>query len=211
MNVYKFNSKLKLGNKLDDFSEEEVKNEPMFFNSDPDFAYKNGGRITKNFLDNLGYDPVVVDSRVHMLMVGWYPCIPSWHHDDVPRSTSTGQPNYINPEYKSQHSMGLINGHICPTEFALGYFELPLPENDLVYKSWADPINEKIASGACMIVNAPTNQVIHFDCDTLHQGSRANSNGWRWFGRASHSTNRKPTNEIRRQVQVYLENPLEGW
>jgi hypothetical protein len=42
---------------------------------------------------------------------------------------------------------------------------------------------------------------------------QANGNGWRFFIRASWSTDRVKncTNEIRRQVQVYMENPVEGW
>jgi ribosomal protein L4 len=42
-------------------------------------------------------------------------------------------------------------------------------------------------------------------------GTRAVKNGWRLFIRASWNTDRKPTNEFRRQVQVYMENPMEGW
>lgn len=65
-----------------------IKNEKMFFNSDLVFAYENGGPITKSFIDNLPEEwktNSVFDSRVHMLMPGWYPAIPGWHHDDVPR------------------------------------------------------------------------------------------------------------------------------
>lgn len=42
---------------------------------------------------------------------------------------------------------------------------------------------------------------------------RANKDGWRWFARVSQSTNRADfiTNEIRNQVQVYMEFPMEGW
>lgn len=64
----------------EDFNQDDVKNEPMFFNCDLDFAYKNGGDITKSFIENLPMDWInsnpVLDSRVHMLMKGWYPCIP---------------------------------------------------------------------------------------------------------------------------------------
>jgi hypothetical protein len=71
-----------------DVDNSEIKKEPMFFNSDFDYAYLNGGKITRSFLDNLpdGWRiDVVFDSRIHMLMPGWYPSIPGWHHDDVPR------------------------------------------------------------------------------------------------------------------------------
>lgn len=33
----------------------------------------------------------VVDSKIHMLMPGQYPCIPNWHYDMVPRDTLGNQ------------------------------------------------------------------------------------------------------------------------
>lgn len=59
---------------------DQIKNEPMFFNCSLEFAYNNGGPITRSFIMNLpddwNTDQVVFDSRVHMLMPGWYPAIP---------------------------------------------------------------------------------------------------------------------------------------
>ena len=53
-----------------------VKNEPMLFNCSGEAAYELGGPITRAFLDRLPEDwresKFVVDSRVHMLMKGWY-------------------------------------------------------------------------------------------------------------------------------------------
>jgi len=59
----------------------------------------------------------------------------------------------------------------------------------------------------------PSNRLVYFDCDTFHTGTKAVKNGWRWFGRVSRNTDRvnKITNEIRKQAQVYLEFPMEGW
>ena len=47
----------------------------------------------------------------------------------------------------------------------------------------------------------------------MHTGQRAISNGWRWFIRLSRNTDRqnKISNEFRRQAQVYLEFPTQGW
>ncbi len=195
-----------------------IKNEPMFFNSDLDFAYSKGGMITKSFIDNLPNDwrhgEVVFDSRVHMLMPGWYPCIPGYHHDDIPRSTDSGQPNYNNPEYHSEHILGLINGQICPTKFAIGECEVSFPVNDdVIYKVWHDEIKDHIKNGKLTEIDAPSNLLIYFDCDTFHSGDKAVGNEWRWFGRVSRNTDRVKsiTNEIRNQVQVYLEFPTQGW
>lgn len=206
-----------------DFTQDVIKNEPMFFNADIDFAYEHGGPITRAFLTALPQDWVdcnpVIDSRVHMLMKGWFPCIPGWHHDDIPRSTKTGQPNYLTPEYKSEHLMGLVNGDICPTRFLLGKIAVPVPdENGLIYKNWSEHIEQAVAypdqaEFKFNLVNAPSNRLIEFNHDTFHTGVRAVADGWRWFIRLSRNTDRQTriTNEIRRQVQVYLEFPTEGW
>jgi hypothetical protein len=70
-----------------------------------------------------------------------------------------------------------------------------------------------IDEGKLQRISAPDRQLIYFDCDAFHTGVKANAAGWRWFGRASIETERtgKVTNEIRRQAQVYLEFPMEGW
>ncbi len=60
-------------------------------------------------------------------------------------------------------------------------------------------------------ISAPENQIIFFNDRTWHQGTKANKSGWRLFIRATRNTGIKPKNEIRKQVQVYLEAPMEGW
>jgi hypothetical protein len=217
----KFNSTVKtIGEFKSDWSQDDIKNEPMLFNCSLEFADKHGGPITRQFLYQL-YDRAwcehssngwVIDSRVHMLMPGWYPCIPGMHHDDVPRSTATGQPNYVNPEYHAVHVMGLVNGDICPTQFALGEIELDLPsDGEIIYKTWHPQVMDAIDNGTLKSYDAPSGVILEFDAHAFHQGTRAVKGGWRWFIRVSRETDRAPTNEIRRQVQVYLENPMEGW
>lgn len=211
-----------------------VKNEPMFFNASPRYAMEHGGPITRAFIscfiDEMTKDvshwlvgkalhddimsSYVFDSRVHMLMPGWFPCIPGFHHDDVPRSREDGQPNYTTPEYRSNHCMGLVNGEICPTEFALGEatFDIP-PTGEIIYKHWHEDVVRKLANGILESKVAPSERLVFFNDRTWHQGTQAVQNGWRWFGRISWDTDRSKTitNEIRRQVQVYMPNPMEGW
>lgn len=198
----------------------EIKDEPMFFNCDAHFAWEHGGPITRKFIyelrntANIDVHRLVIDTRVHMLMPGWYPAIPGWHHDDVIRSRPDGQPNYDDPKaLLPKHAMALVNGDICPTQFALGKFELDevLPGEGPVYKKWHDEIQIAVDARYLTLMEAPANALILFDAATFHQGVAARKNGWRWFGRASWHTDRVPTNEIRRQVQVYMENPTEGW
>lgn len=215
---YEFNSQVKLRNKFE-CDENKVKDEPMFFNSNLHFAYENGGPITKAFIDalpiNYKYYNYVFDSRVHMLMPGWYPAIPGFHHDDVPRTEyNLGQPDYENMDYKSEHIMALVNADISPTLFATGRIKVSgVPKGELVYRKWDSEIKELIKNKGCEIIECPDKQLVEFDWETFHTGQKAVKNGWRWFGRVSKNTHRVKniTNEIRRQTQVYLEFPMEGW
>jgi hypothetical protein len=207
----------------DNWSVDQIKNEPMFFGAQVGWALEHAGPITKAFLDafirdNEAYygignihEDFILDSRVHMLMKGWYPCIPGYHHDDVPRSGRDGQPNYHNPEYRSKHCMGLVNGAVCPTQFAIGESDFTIPETGIIYKQWHNDVVDKISSGDLRTVSAPSGVLLYFDDRSWHQGTPAVQDGWRWFGRISWGTFRGSRNEIRKQVQVYLEHPMEGW
>lgn len=222
-----FNSQIqRVGTFCHSLDNESIKNEPMFFNSGIKFAFENGGEITKSFLNNLPEDwlmsECVFDSRVHMLMPGWYPAIPGYHHDDVPRPeipvgqhfATAGQPDYDKPRYKSEHIMGLVNADICPTEFAIGQCEMPkIEDGGLIYREWDAEVKRLIQNGDLTKAKAQDRALYYFDHNTFHTGQKAVGNGWRWFGRISRNTDRTKhiTNEIRQQVQVYLEFPMEGW
>lgn len=229
--LHVFDSQIKTGGSFSrphQFSNEEIKNEPMLFNCNLHSAIRLGGPITRAFLyalmaetDNpfeiIKYkdwqitDEWVIDSRVHMLMPGWYPCIPGFHHDDVPRERADGQPEYDNPSYRSKHVMGMVGG--CSyTQFAIGEANFPrIPENEVCYKVWHPIVEKYLEHGKLESVMAENGKLIFFDDRTWHQGTKSVENGWRFFIRVSTKTKRVPTNELRHQVQVYLENPMEGW
>ena len=222
-----FNSNiLQMGDFALDCSNESIKNEPMFFNCDLNYAYQHGGAITKSFIDSLPNewvkDKVVFDSRAHMLMPGWYPAIPGWHHDDVPRSEipagqhfiTAGQPDYDFPRYQSEHIMGLVNADVCPTHFAIGDCLMPsIPNGELIYRAWNSEVEKLISNHLLKVEKAKDRTLYYFNCNTFHTGVKSVSNGWRWFGRVSRNTDRvnKITNEIRTNAQIYLEFPMEGW
>lgn len=209
-----FISWLVQGSWMSKYSDEQIKNEPMFFNCSVQFAFDNGGPITKEFISLLGpkkfREKGIIDSRVHMLMPGWYPCIPGWHHDDVPRSTKDGQPNYTNPEYHSLHCLALVNSDVAPTEFMIRHGNISVPEPEegkVVYEQW-NAYLEKNPQGQTVKAE---DRLYYFGDHTFHRGTAAAKSGWRWFGRVSIETNRKPTNEIRKQVQVYMSSINAGW
>lgn len=199
-----------------DWEESVVKNEPMLFNCTLPAAYDMGGPITKAFIDAMPdqwrYNKnAIVDSRVHMLMPGWYPCIPGFHHDDVPRRTPSSQPDYDNMLYHSEHLMGLVNGDICPTLFALGTHTLPRVYEGVIYEKWHDIVQSQIDSGILLPYEAPSGVLLEFNWMSMHTGQRAKAAGWRWFIRVSRNTTRVPSNEVRKQVQVYLDKVTAGW
>lgn len=204
---------------------DEIKNEPMLFNCDMAHAYQRGGSITRAFLDRLPLEwhdcPVVVDTRVHMLMPGWYPCIPGWHHDDVPRTRSDRQPNYDFGQNRSWHIVGLVNGRICPTQYAEGNIQVPkIEDGSIVYSRWHDLVEQRIKEGVLNTWHPEEDQLVMFNDMTWHRGTPAKEKGWRWFGRVSRyfdvngraiPRGNPRTNEIRRQVQVYLPTLNQGW
>lgn len=223
MDKFFFDSRAKISHafRMPEFSETQIKNEPMLFSCNLPNAYVLGGPITKMFLSFLSqeyphvvnmYD-FIVDSRVHMLMPHWYPCIPGFHHDDVQRHPITGQPDYNNFNRKRpEHVMCLLNGDICPTKFAIGesFFD-DVPEGEVYYKHWHKEVERQLEKGILEPLSAPSNLPIFFNDESWHTGIKAIKSGWRWFIRCSWNTTRRPVNEVRRQVQVYLENPMEGW
>lgn len=220
--IYTFDSKIKeVGNFAQFIDNSAIKNETMFFNCDLEFAYKNGNEITRSFIDALPNewqtDDVVFDSRVHMLMTGWYPCIAGYHHDDVPRTIEmNGQPDYDDMKYKSEHILGIVNADVSPTHFALGkskFYKVDTISGGNVYKAWHDEVVKQLNDGYLELKKAEDRKLYNFDWQTWHTGSSAVGNGWRWFGRVSRNTDRtkKITNEIRRQAQVYMDNLTDGW
>lgn len=214
-----------LRRRLQEFSQFEIKNEPMLFNCDMEHALELGGPITRDFLSTLPSSwhevPVVVDTRVHMLMPGWYPCIPGYHHDDVPRTREDGQPNYDDPR-RSEHIMALHNADICPTKFAIGATSFEhVPFGRVVYGQWHHEVLDKIKLGYLRELEVPDRELIAFNDRTWHAGQPAKAAGWRWFGRISRyyskwmgepiARGNERTNEVRKQVQVYLDTVDKGW
>lgn len=208
-----------------DFTQDQIKNEPMFFNSSIDYAYNyTDSLITKSFIDSLPnyWHDGVLDSRVHMLMKGWYPAIPGFHHDDVPRNPipvgqhfiTAGQPNYENPRYHSEHVLGLINAEICPTVFAIGNCKMPaIQDYELIYRKWHEEVEKLLKIGELSKFECESGKLYQFDWQSFHSGQKAIAVGWRWFCRVTKNSDRckSITNEVRKQVQVYLEFPMEGW
>ena len=195
--------------------ESDIKNEPMLFSSDLCFSVTNGGILTRFFLSELRkligdeIGNAIIDSRVHMLKRGWYPCIPGWHVDDFYRPTD-GQPDLEHIPHQSHYMMLL--GDCSRTQFLDGPVRLhdPIPGEKL-YDSYNRQINRLLARKDVGVKSVETGRIIRFGNGDLHRGVAATGDGWRFFIRATIGSTRKPENEIRRQVQVYLSALEAGW
>jgi len=215
-----FKSEFELLSELSAWSQDTVKSEQMLFSCDIQYALAMGGPITKEFIrkcpaEFINSPDAIFDSRVHMLMPTWIPAIPGWHLDDVPRTRPDGQPDHSTPVYKAEHVMAIVGDEAqANTEFLTGNIELEdveLHSKRSIYGIWNDELEELISASKLTPQVIPTKRVIKFDWQSFHRGVAAKGNGWRWFGRLTINTHRKPTNELRQQVQVYMPWPTEGW
>ena len=96
----------------------------------------------------------------------------------------------------------------------MGEIDLEIPPiGELVYREWHPKVMKAIDDGALKSVKASSHRYIQFDNFSFHQGTKAVESGWRWFIRVSRNTERANDckNRVRKQVQVYMENPMEGW
>ena len=192
-----------------------LKAEPQFFSADLEFAQRLGGEITKEFLlalpDDWQTSELVIDSRVHMLMPGWFPCIPGWHLDDVPRPIDkVGQANEVESASGSEHILAII-GDCSRTEFALGECKLEEPESGkIVFGEWHKDLEEILIRKDSPLtrLSIEEGKLYQFDWQTWHRGTPATKPGWRWFIRVTRNTHREVLNEVRTQTQVYI--PMEG-
>jgi len=209
--MYKFQPTFKTVGLMPDFSEDVIKVEPMFFSSTKQFALTHSGLITKTFIEIFlnDYDDWIIDSRVHMLKRGWFPCMPGWHHDDIPLDPKTNQPNYDTPEYFARHRFCVI-GQSSMTEFLNCETEMPKVDT-IFYKDWNDVIKAKYLD-TTSIFKVSSGDVVDFTWQDFHRGVECTVEFcWRYFIRASRQTKREFKNEIRNQVQIYLVNPETGW
>lgn len=211
MNNFKPNTQV-IGS-MPQFDEFIIKDEPMLFSADYEFAAKNGGVITNHFLPFLdATKDWIIDTRVHMLMKDWYPCIGGWHMDNIPRNTESGQPDYKNPAFVSEHVLCVIDvGTGSLTEFIEDEVSLTdVPDDKMVYEHFNKEINKKIEKCEINTVQYNSGDVLSFDALTFHRGRPATGKGWRFFIRATTNTPQKAYNEIRRQVNVY-QDVKTGW
>lgn len=187
----------------------------QFYRASAEFAFEHGGAFFGDLLpllDLKGGRYVSIDSRVHMLMPGWYPCIPGWHCDDFHRPE--GQPA-LESLLPIKHYCVVLGAEVSTTEFLWQPADLPTPTE--IYEVYGSdrPLyaiyNELIESRQLKTRRLRSGEVLRFSGLDFHRGLPAERAGWRAFVRVTVSDHREPKDEIRNQTQVYLTAPFEGW
>ena len=193
-----------------------IREAPQFYRADVDMVYRLGGPLYRRILDAMPIKGdrayVTIDSRVHMMMPGWWPCIPGWHCDDFYRFPKAPyQPDLRAiaqvDRLKCIHHMMMWG--TAPTEFVALPFELPPEVHDSpkLYKT----CNRLIESANPETFFVKQGEIVTFGSLDFHRGTQATQSGWRLFVRATESDIYGPINEIRTQTQVYLSDPGAGW
>lgn len=159
-----------------------------------------------------------LDVKVHMLMVGQYPCIPNWHTDNVPRDESGLRFDLIDTEAPKM-LLWISDGP--ETEFLAQKVTMPhLPGSHQEIARWIKYGNARQTRVGWD--NLPDYQTQRLqpnvwwsmDQRTAHRGTQAKKSGWRVFARVTPKTlapQRPVTSVIRRHAQVYLDAATFGW
>lgn len=210
---------------IEDPSDDVIKSTPALWNCDLDTAIKYGGELTRAALGamNIRGDRknVIVDTKTHMLMPGFYPGIPGWHTDGVPRGPERNPAAKADPDIFAQEEMNdeaprfhlLVTGTVCPTLFSNERnlaLEVPDQPDPSLYKT----ISEQMRNGLdARMVTLPST-VYEWDWWQLHTAQAAVSHGWRFLIRVTESNHFEPQTDlakiIRTQQQVYVPESF-GW
>lgn len=194
---------------------DEIRRLPQFHRGSLDYVYRLGGTLYRAILDRAPFRTnrkyISIDSRVHMLMPGFLPCIGGWHCDDFYRPTGKQPdlPGLMNrPNLMAVHH-AFILGTEAPTIFAAESFSLPdeALRSEHVYHDchrYIEELNPKT-------FEAPESTFVSFNSLTFHRGQRSKGSGWRLFLRITESDHYQPLDEIRTQTQVYLVDERAGW
>ncbi len=92
---------------------------------------------------------------------------------------------------------------------------------EVCYGKWHDEVEKHIKRNRLMLCGAVDRTLLLFDDRVWHQGVPAVRSGWRYFIRISRHFDKKKnkfivrdgkrTNEVRKQVQVYMSTINAGW
>lgn len=228
MALMKFNrSKVQYGRKIEQPSEELIRNTLALHNASLEDAIKYGGELTRAALDamDLTFSKkyIVVDTKIHMLMPGMSPAIPGWHTDGVPRGSQLDPQFKGRPDIKAQETLDspifhlLVTGDSCLTEFVEGrdiVLDVPSEPSTKLYSSVSKQMRDKISKGELTSYPIASCTAVSWDWWELHTGVQATKHEWRFLIRVTETNIQPPKTKlrdiIRTQQQIYSPVVL-GW
>lgn len=224
MNVLFNRNDIKIGNQIEQPTTEEIKNTPQLWNASLEDALKYGGELTKSAIGamNLRFDKkhIIVDTKIHMLMPGFYPAIPSWHTDGVPRGAELKPDGKGSPNIFAQEKMDasrfhlLVTGDGCLTDFVTTptFIDIPEQADTNLYKLVHDEIEKR--KDELEIVTTPSCTVVEWDWWNIHRAVKATKHEWRYLIRVTETDHMQPQSDLRQvlrtQIQIYVPESF-GW
>ncbi|ANA86232.1 hypothetical protein SEA_LOZINAK_75 [Gordonia phage Lozinak] len=203
-------------------SDDQIEGTPNLRRASLSDAILFGGPAVRDLLERAPIvgdrEYVFVDTKVSMLMPGWYPAIPGWHTDGVPRGDNGHPSDYGHPSLPKQLTQRsprfhtIIAGNPCLTEFLKGDYELEIEhdQDNVLYSEMTNKV-EELAGRRTRTLMAPKPQVwASWDWWQIHRAGEANRRGWRLLIRITESDLVRPATRdfIRTQNQVYV--PLDS-
>lgn len=153
-----------------------------------------------------------LDIKVHMLMVGQYPCIPNWHTDMVPRDETGLRFDFIQPS--APPILLWISDGPCTEFLARPQLMDERPGSHQEIARFIDRLPSQDAKGFYTQFIQP-NVWTAMRQDTPHRGTQTDRNGWRVFARVTPrelvDPRRPVSSVIRRHAQVYLDASEFSW
>lgn len=176
-----------------DAADSEVEATPVLRQASLATAVQFGGPLVSRLLETAPLagdrEHVIVDTKVSYLMPGWYPAIPGWHTDGVPRAKDgKGAPSIAEQmrldtdDYRPRYHTIHVGSAKCPTEFVAESFAADVPDNDrALYKVLSDHVN----SIRPETFVADPGVWDSWSWDSVHRARASESTGWRLLIRVS--------------------------
>jgi len=210
---------------VENISGEAVESTPVLRRPSLENAVMYGGPLMRELLETVPLvgdkNYITVDTKVTLLMPGWYPAIPGWHTDGVPRGEELLPDAKGKPRLDKQAELPEIAPHYhvisvgldSPTEFVNQPFELDIEnfDNPDLYKELTQKVNPLVEESKLDVVSL-SDAWVSWDWWNVHRAIPADKTGWRLLIRVTESDVLKPRTKefIRPQSQVYV--PVDfGW
>ncbi|QAU06580.1 hypothetical protein SEA_WILLIAMBOONE_74 [Gordonia phage WilliamBoone] len=203
-------------------SDDQIESTPNLRRASLSDAILFGGPAVRDLLERAPIvgdrEYVFVDTKVTMLMPGWYPAIPGWHTDGVPRGEKGDPSDYGNPslpkqlDRRSPRFHTIIAGVPCLTEFLKGDHQLEITHDrdNQMYSEMTNLVEDGLLYVGGKSTMPKPLVWSSWDWWQIHRATESLHRGWRLLIRITESDLVRPSTRdfIRTQNQVYV--PLDS-